>query len=196
MKSQPLFFALIVVALTLASCRSTPYGRLAVGLNGMVYDFENKPIPQYIITLDGKNEVSTDINGRFFIPRVTSGTHVIGGGRQGYESYRGELVINDRRQVVYIRVPTLAQLINLADEALSANRLEEAADFLRRAWSLEEPTTELLFYSAILSFRRGDYEKAVEYLQQADYLGGGADEYVRRFLDELLSRYGPVTAGP
>jgi hypothetical protein len=155
----------------------------------MVYDFENKPVPQYIITLDNKTPVSTDINGRFFLPKVKSGKHEIKGQKDGYEEYQGEIIINDRRQIVYFRVPNTAQLINLADEALSKNRIGDAAVYIKRAESIGEVTTELLFYSAVVLFRTGEYKQAIGKLQSAVSLGS-EDEYVSRFLDGLVRRYG------
>jgi tetratricopeptide (TPR) repeat protein len=155
----------------------------------MVYDFENKPVPQYIITLDNKTPVSTDINGRFFLPKVKSGKHEIKGKKDGYEEYQGEIIINDRRQIVYFRVPNTAQLINLADEALSKNQIGDAAVYMKRAESIGEVTTELLFYSAVVLFRAGEYKQAIEKLRSAVSLGS-RDEYVSRFLDELIRRYG------
>jgi tetratricopeptide (TPR) repeat protein len=183
-------FALTVVfTLCFTVCNTTGYGRIAVGLNGMVYDFENKPVPQYIITIDNKTPVSTDINGRFFVPKVRSGKHQIRGEKSGYEEYKGEIIINDRRQIVYFRIPNTAQLLNLADDALSRNRIEEAALYIKRAETIGETTTELLFYSAVVFFRKGEYKPAIEKLKTALSLGS-RDEYVTRFLDELIKRYG------
>jgi hypothetical protein len=155
----------------------------------MVYDFENKPVSQYIITIDNRTPVSTDINGRFFVPKVRSGKHKIRGTKGGYEEYKGEIIMNDRRQIVYFRVPNTAQLLNLADDALSGNRIEEAALYIKRAGTIGETTTELLFYSAVVLFRTGEYKSAIEKLQTALLLGS-RDEYVSRFLNELIKQYG------
>jgi hypothetical protein len=155
----------------------------------MVYDVDTTPVPQYIVEIDGKNTVSADINGRFFIPRVRSGKHEIRGRREGYEEYQGEIIINDKRQIVYLRVPSLSQLLNLADNALSKNNVEEAALYIERGAAIGEITTELLFYSAIVLFRKGEYQAAVENLRDA-VSRGSRDEYVTRFLNELTKRYG------
>jgi tetratricopeptide (TPR) repeat protein len=183
------FLFLPVLLFLSAACTTTGYKRGTAGLNGMVYDFDNKPVPQYIIEIDGKNPASTDINGRFFIPRVRSGKHEIRGRREGYEEYRGEIIINDKRQIVYLRVPSLSQLLNLADNSLSKNNVEEAALYIERGAAIGEKTVELLFYSAIVLFRKGEYQAAVESLRDA-VSRGSRDEYVTRFLNELTKRYG------
>jgi tetratricopeptide (TPR) repeat protein len=180
---------LFCVILSLISCNTAGYRRGSAGLNGMVYDFENKPIPQYIITVDEKTPVSTDINGRFFVPRVRMGKHEIKGYKDGYESYTGALAINDRRQIVYLRVPNVSQLLGLADAALSKNNIEEAAVYIQRAGAIGEKTAELFFYSAVVLFRQGEYRAAIEKLQDALSFGF-RDEYVVKFLNDLTERYG------
>jgi tetratricopeptide (TPR) repeat protein len=186
---KPVGFLIFTFTLLLIGCNTTGYKRTLVGLNGMVYDFENKPIPQYIVAVDAKTPVSTDINGRFFVPRVRMGKHKITGRKTGYEEYKGELIINDRRQIVYLRVPNLPQLLDLADGALSKNNIEEAALYIQRAGSIGERTTELFFYSAVTMFRRGEYKEAIEILRDAVFLGS-RDEYVVKFLNDLIERYG------
>jgi hypothetical protein len=171
------------------SCNTTGYGYGRIGLNGMVYDFENKPVSQYFVKLDDRLPVSTDINGRFYISNVRRGKHRITGRKSGFETYQGEIEINDRSQIAYFRVPNLNQLITLTDDALSRNRINEAASYIRRAESIGEITTELLFYSAVVLFRMGEYKESIAILQNAEMLGS-KDEYVSRFLNELLERYG------
>jgi tetratricopeptide (TPR) repeat protein len=86
-------------------------------------------------------------------------------------------------------IPNTVRLINLANEALSRNRIEEAASYIKRAETIGETTTEFLFYSAVVLFRKGEYESAIEKLQKA-ISPGSSDEYVSRFLEELVRRYG------
>jgi tetratricopeptide (TPR) repeat protein len=185
-KKTVLFFIIVIF---LISCTTTGYGRGSGGINGMVYDFENKPVPQYIITIDEKTPVSTDINGRFYVPRVRMGGHEIKGYKEGYESYTGALAVNDRRQIVYLRVPNVSQLLDLVDAALSKNNIEEAAGYIRRAGTVGEKTAELFFYSAVVLFRQGEYRAAVETLRDALSLGF-RDEYVLKFLNDLTEGYG------
>jgi hypothetical protein len=152
----------------------------------MAYDFENRPLTQYVVTLSGRTPVATDINGRFFFPDVKPGTYTLTGQKEDYESYEGEIVVSDRRQIVYFRVPNRTQLIDLADGALSRNRIDEAESYMRRAETIGEPTTEVLFYLAVVLFRQGRYQEATDRLQLAASRGG-RDPYVMRFLDDLTA---------
>jgi hypothetical protein len=155
----------------------------------MVYDFENKPVSQYIIRLGRRTPVSTDITGRFFFSKVKPGIYKITGKKDGYETYDGEITINDQRQIVYFRVPNRPQLIDLADDALARNQIGEAESYITRAENIGEATTELIFYSAIISFRKKEYQEAIRKLKTA-IINGTRDEYTLRFLEELLARYG------
>jgi hypothetical protein len=176
----------LLVTVSLCGCGSSPYGKVAVGLNGMAYDFENRPLAQYVVALNGRTPVATDINGRFFFPGVKPGTYTLTGQKEGYESYEGEIIVSDRRQIVYFRVPNRTQLVDLADGALSRNRVDEAESYMRRAEAVGEPTTEVLFYMAVVLFRQGRYQEAADRLQLAASRGG-RDPYVTRFLDDLTA---------
>jgi hypothetical protein len=178
-----------IIIMCICGCKTQPYGKAAVGLSGMVYDFDNKPVSQYIVRLGRRNPVSTDITGRFFFSKVKPGVYSIRGGKLDYEIYEGEITINDRRQIVYFRVANRGQLIDLADKALTYGRIDEAETYIRRAESIEgEATTEQLFYSAIISFRKKKYGDAIKKLESA-VKNGARDEYVLRFLDKLTARY-------
>jgi hypothetical protein len=176
----------LFLAVCLCGCKSSPYGKVAVGLNGMVYDFENRPLAQYVVALGGRAPAATDINGRFFFPNVKPGVYKLAGRKEGYESYEGDIVVSDRRQIVYFRVPNRAQLVDLADGALSRNRIGEAEAYMRRAENIGEPTAEVLFYAAVVSFRQGRYREAAEKLRLAASRGG-QDPYVKQFLDDLAA---------
>jgi hypothetical protein len=177
---------LLFVIACLCGCKSSPYGKVAVGLNGMAYDFENRPLSQYLVTLSGRATAATDINGRFFFPGVKPGSYTLSGEKEGYESYGAAITVSDRRQIVYLRVPNRSQLIALADEALSRNRIGEAESYMRRAENIGEPTTEVLFYAAVVFFRQGQYQEAADRLRIA-VSRGARDPYVTRFLDDLAA---------
>jgi hypothetical protein len=153
----------------------------------MIYDFENRPISNYMLTL-GKNDTTiTDINGRFLFQKIKAGRYGITGHKAGYETYEGEIIISDKRQIIYLRIPSSGQLLDLADNALTRNQIDEAYEYTQRAYRIGEITTELLFYMAVISFRRGIYTDAIYFLQAAIH-SGSTDEYVYRFLEELMGR--------
>jgi tetratricopeptide (TPR) repeat protein len=169
----------MLAGLVLNGCRT-------LDINGMVYDFSNKPVPYYTVNLGKRRYTSTtDINGRFVLTKVRAGEYQINGDKTGYETYEGSIVIHDRGQIVYIRVPSQGQLLTLTDEALGRNELNEAEMYIQRAYQAGPASTELLFYYAAIKFRQKRYNEAIQYLQQAKN-NGSKDEYVERFLNDLI----------
>jgi hypothetical protein len=188
MRRAAYLFRVAALTLALSSCASE-FGRAKINVNGMIYDFENRPLPNYTIALGKKYSAFTDINGRFFLPKVRAGRYEASGRKSGYESFKGEIIVSDKKQIVYLRIPSSGQLLDLAGDALSKNQIDEAGEFTRRAYNIGVQSTELLFYMAVVAFRKKDYPGALYYLQTA-VDSGFADEYVHRFLDELKERYG------
>jgi tetratricopeptide (TPR) repeat protein len=164
---------------TLFSCKTVD------SVNGMIYDFSNRPIQDYTVNLNEKYVATTDINGRFTINKVKMGQYSIKGVKVGFETYKSKITIDARNQIVYIRVPSQTQLLELADEALTKNRLDDAEAYVKRAYDAGILTTEVLFYYATVKFRQNDYDEAIEYLEKAKQIGS-KDAYVDKFLGDLI----------
>jgi hypothetical protein len=167
------------------SCKTAEFGFLVIDLNGMVYDFDNKPVQNYKITIGKKYSSVTDINGRFLISKIPAGHYSLKGEKNEYETYEGDILINDRRQIVYIRVPNYNQLLGLVDTALTDNHIENAEIYAQRANAVGGLKTELLFYLAIIKFRQKDNNGAIEFLRTAVNTGS-SDIYINQFLNYLL----------
>jgi tetratricopeptide (TPR) repeat protein len=147
----------------------------------MIYDFSNRPVPHCEVSLGWFHKTTTDINGRFTFPRVSLGTYTITGKKTGFESYSEQIIIKDIGQIVYIRMPSQNQLLNLVDEALTANNLTLAEETVERAYQIDENNIEMLFYYATVKFRQRRYGNAMDYLETAIDLGS-KDLYVLKFL--------------
>jgi tetratricopeptide (TPR) repeat protein len=150
----------------------------------MIYDFSNRPVPYCDISLGRRLNSSTDINGRFTFPGVSFGEYIISISKKGYETYIDEILINEKNQVIYIRLPSLNQLLELVDEALTGNDLTAAEELLKRACMIDQNNIEMLFYYATVKFRQQDYNRAITYLEYAKQLGS-RDIYIDRFLNKL-----------
>ena len=168
----------------LCSCATDVFNIKKVDVNGMIYDFANRPISFCEITLDGFYAGSTDINGRFTMSRIKPGTYIITGQKAGYETYQDTIAISDPGQIVYIRIPSQNQLLNLADEALTVMNLAIADEYIQRAYEIDNTNIEMLFYYATLKFRQQKYEEAIAFLETAKELGS-RDAYIDKFLTIL-----------
>jgi tetratricopeptide (TPR) repeat protein len=191
---KKLIIVLIIVSMFFSSCKTAEFGHLIVNVNGMIYDFSNKPISNYTIIFEESTEGSlvkkytsiSDINGRFYLPKIPADTYNITGTKEGYETYKGSIFIDSKEQIIYLRIPSLSQLLDLADQSLNKHNIPEAESYIERASQIGGTSTEFLFYSAVISFRKKEYQKAIDYLNKAKE-AGSSDLYIEKFLNDLIN---------
>ena len=178
--------SVIILSLTFSAgaCKTTEFGFKVIDISGMVYDFSNRPVNNYEIALGRKYKSSTDINGRFTLSKVPVGNYKITGYKNGFENYIDEIIIKDRGQIIYIRIPSQNQLLNIVDEALMANNFALAEETSERAYQIDKNNIEMLFYCATVAFRQHDYKKAISFLESAKSLGS-KDLYIDKFITVL-----------
>ena len=175
---------IILISLFSGSCKTAELGFKVIDINGMVYDFSNRPVTNYEIALGRRYKGSTDINGRFTISRVPIGNYTITGQKNGFENYIDKITIKEKGQIIYIRIPSQNQLLNMVDEALTANNFYLAEEMAERAYQIDKNNIETLFYCATVAFRQSDYKKAFSLLENAKNLGS-KDLYIEKFLTVL-----------
>ena len=175
---------LFLFALTSISCKTAELGFKVVDINGMIYDFSNRPVAFCEISLGRWYKSTSDINGRFTLSKVPLGKYSLSGYKNGYERYSDEVIVKQKGQIIYIRLPSQNQLLNLVDEALSANNFAIAEEMAERAYKINENNIESLFYYAVVKFRQRQYAKAMDFLETARKLGS-RDIYVEKFISNL-----------
>jgi len=183
-KSLAAFLITALTLLALVSCRTTGVSGNTININGMVYDFDNRPVPYCEIQMGWWHKGVTDINGRFILPNVHAGVYPVKVTRSGYETYTEEITAKDNGLIIYLRIPSQAQLLNLADQALTANDYAAAEDLADRAYQIDKKSAEALFYRATVKFRQSEYEKAISILEDAVALGI-KDIYIEKFINTL-----------
>ena len=86
--------------------------------------------------------------------------------------------------MIYLRIPSFSQLINLTDKALEANNLQEAEGFLKRAAAMNIQDIDVMIYEAVLAYRYYNIEQAIRKIEQIK-VNGYRNEWLDRFYDEL-----------
>ena len=175
---------LFATALFAVSCRTAEFGFKIIDIHGMVYDYSNRPVAHCDISLDGKYNTLTDINGRFTLVKIPVGTYTLTGLKTGFENYVDKIIIRDRGQIIYFRMPSQNQLLDLVDEALTANNFPRAGELAERAYQVDKNNIEMLFYYATVKFRQHEYHRAIYFLETARNLGS-RDSFIERFLTIL-----------
>ena len=186
MNKRTEFLPLVILftAVMAVSCKTAGFGFKVIDLHGMVYDFSNRPVAHCEISLGGKYNIVTDINGRFTLPKVPIGTYTLTASKSGFEDYIDEITVMDRRQIIYFRMPSQNQLLDLVDNALSANNFTLAGELSERAYQIDKNNIETLFYCATVNFRQGEYLKAINFLETAKNLGS-KDSFIEKFISLL-----------
>ena len=186
MSKRIIVLSVIIFSLTLfaVSCKTAELGFKVIDINGMVYDFSNRPVANYEVALGRKYKSSTDINGRFTLSKVPMGNYTITGHKSGFENYLDEVTIKEKGQIIYIRIPSQNQLLNMVDEALTVNDFILAEEAAERAYQIDSNNIEMLFYCAAVAFRQRDYKKAFSFLENAKNFGS-KDLYIEKFLTVL-----------
>jgi hypothetical protein len=186
MKKKPPFLTVFMIAsLLAASCKTAEFGYKVFDINGMVYDFSNRPIAHCEVSLGRRVLTGTsDINGRFSIRGVPVGNHTLTVCKDGYEKYSEVFTIKQRGQIIYVRLPSQNQLLDLVDEALLANNYTLAEETVDRAYQIDPNNIETLFYYATVKYKRQDYSGALAFLEAAVTLGS-KDPYIGKFIARL-----------
>jgi hypothetical protein len=154
---EPQLIMLIASVFALASCMSIDHASGSNGvLSGMVYDYENRPVYGYEITLHPFRKTVTDINGHFSFPDTRFGTHRIEGKKNAFCPSDVSVEFLDPRQIVYLRVPSNDWVYCKIDGELASCQYDEAREHLAMLSGDEKKQKAYRLYSAILQFLESD----------------------------------------
>ncbi len=160
--------AALFVLVGLAACQSegAAFKHFAKApINGIVYDFDNKPCPNVTVRLNDKFVIRTDINGRFTFLGMPPGTYTLQLDKQGYESLKLDFDFYSRSRVLYAKMISLKSLMRRVEQATAGKKWSEAELLLARAVTIDPDDPTVLYLEAILSLYRGKVEEAVGILK-------------------------------
>lgn len=152
----------------------------------MVYDYENRPVAGYNLAFGGY-KTRTDVSGRFSIPSMPLGSYNVIGKMEGYESYLAVITIGSKTDIVYIRIASFSDVINMTENALSANDNCSAEKYASRALCIDSDNNLGLFYLAVIKFRLQCFTESKTILEGIEKKGFG-DIYTRKMLDFINSQ--------
>jgi len=145
---------LLSIAL-LSGCATTIRTDGSKGLmQGMLYDYDNRPVCGYELILDNKMHVFTDINGRFEFPSSEYRTHTLTGNGNGYEAVDRAYDFANRGQILYLRIPSIENLYCQLDTQLVNGQNDKAEKILQTLSKTEQTQNKFKLYSAILRLRK------------------------------------------
>jgi hypothetical protein len=179
----------IAVVVIASSCVSSGpaggKGSEPVALNGMVYDYESRPVADAEISVDGRLRARSDINGRFSLGRIPFGSYKVGFEKQGFERTCISVDYTDMMQIIYVKIFSEKQLLAASEKEVTKRSWNGALAFLDRidAIGVQDPVARYL--RAVICVRRGEAEEARRILESM--LADDYDEpYIHLFLADLL----------
>ena len=179
------FFAVLPVLLIGCAGLPEPEPSGALPVHGLVYDYDNLPVPSAVLSIDGKRSAVSDVNGRFVAPPVPPGAYDIQVERDGYEPKHVRLEYSHPTQILYVKLYSAQQLLSLAEKSLEKRDWGTASALLERALAVRPGDAAAGYLHAVLSFRKGDPERAREELDRL-LLQGAGDPFIHLFLADIL----------
>jgi tetratricopeptide (TPR) repeat protein len=212
MKAHILFLGFLAAALF--SCASNPgLKKPSLGLYGMIYDGDNRPVKEVRIYVGDKLSAESDIHGHFTLAGLKTGRNYrIKALKDNYEEATLDIHYRDPKNVLYLSMSHRDQLLSRAEQALREEDWALVASYLTRAAALGADYSPTQYLWAALAFRRGEYSEALDMLlkleeteRNAPYLWlfiadlcqyfTGDNDRAAVFLNKFLeSRYDPEIA--
>ena len=185
MKNKKLFWLAAIAGMVfILSCKTTGAANETITLNGMVYDFTNKPVPYCEISIGEKFGSGTDINGRFTVTGIPPGVYPVTGQKEGYETYMEELPIQGIGQIIYIRIPSLKQLIDLTELAMKAQNMRLVEEYAERALAIDGASSDAFMYCATVKLSKNDIPGAINVFETG-IEAGNRDIFIELALEQL-----------
>ncbi len=162
MKKRYIIFS--VLALIFSGCASTPENFFPANLAGIIFDNYSSPIAGATVTVDSDKEYTTDIDGRFIIPELKEGQYQISITKPGFETIETEIDFFDPKQVLYLKMSSMAYFRNEIESNIKKRDYEKAEKLLSRAFKIDEDDPVLYYLAAVCSYYEGRYSESKEYI--------------------------------
>ncbi len=133
-------------------------------LHGMIYDYHSQPCSNVQIRIDKRKGPSSDINGRFVLKNLSKGMHSVVFSKEGFEDVSFSFNFSNRTQVLYLKLFSLDQLLELAQKELENKKLGKAEGYLKRAAKIDATNAVLLYLKAVIALKRDQIDLAVQEL--------------------------------
>ena len=201
------YFTIILTIILFTACQSAPedYSNFEKAhLQGIIYDIDNQPVSQVSIYLvqitpfeDDKEENAenkkegpierrqvSDIRGRFLFADLPKGEYKIEYSKEKYEKVQTKIVFERKTQILYAKIISFNQLIQLSQNALENRKKDIALEYINRAEVLDASSPLLQYLKAVYLYNILDYEGAIDILENLKK-EGFSQPHINLFLSDL-----------
>jgi len=193
---KALIFLALITILT-ASCASIAVREkedLSYRLFGMIYDGSGLPVAGADVRIEGffVVELKSDSRGRWEVPSFPSGPIHVVVQKSGFERIEGDFLLDQNESMVYTRLLSAPDLVDMALKQSRDEDWTSAADSIKRARELDPDGAETLYAAGIVYIKQGNGELAWTVIEQ---LLAMQDVYPAVYLlaAEWESLFSPVT---
>lgn len=133
----------------------------------MIYDFDNTPVNNVSLFLDGKAAGLSDVNGRFIFEIHDNKIHELVLEKDNYEiitdtfSYEPSLVL-------YYRIGNSDQYLKKAEESLDEKKYASALDCIKKAELINDRREDVLFLKAVILNKLKKFDESNEVLNKIE----------------------------
>lgn len=156
---KPSIINILSVIILCTSCSSMKGTHNSGRIQGMVYDYENKPIPNYAIQLNASKPIYTDINGRFSFNAKKNINCTLNGNGTEHCSIKHTFKFTDTQNIVYFKIPSLDYMYLKIDSEISNKNIEEAKKVLLQIPKDKKKDKKYTLYSLIIKYYESHNEK-------------------------------------
>jgi tetratricopeptide (TPR) repeat protein len=155
-----------IITAAFFSCATNPaLKKTSHGLYGMIYDGDNRPVKEVKIYVENKFSAVSDIHGHFSLAGLKTGKgYHIKACKENYEEVTLEIDYLDPGNVLYINMYHTDQLLARAEQVLRNKDWLQTESLLTRAEETRGDYPPIEYLRGILSYYKGEYEKALNIL--------------------------------
>jgi hypothetical protein len=163
---KKIFFVILLLVLVLTGCTTTGKAVKRIdkedAMYSMIYDYDNNPVQDVKIYLNGKYAGDSDVQGRFLMPGTPGTDFTVSLEKPSYEPLSASIHF-DPLKVAYFKMGNAEQFRKLAEDTLSVHEYKAALDYCLRAEKLENKRQDILYLKAVIlnQLGRGDESDAV-----------------------------------
>ena len=169
-------FVLFIFLLFITGCKSTK--QVLPVVQGMIYDGDNEAVSDVEIYINNRKNAISDIYGHFTLAALDEGKqYELKAKKKGYEEKLFSFSYTNPSQVIYLRMYSSAELINLAETLVEQKKYEDAETYLIRAEQAGGSYLSVNYLRAVIYVLKSDYDTALKYAN--DILSAGyVDSYI------------------
>lgn len=158
-------------------------------LYGMVYDYDNSPVPDAEIYVNEQYITRSDVQGRFMITSSAKRNEklLVRVEKDTFEAVEDSF-LNDPMNVMYFRLPNASQLLALAEDSTEKHLYEEAIEYLERGHKLAPHRSDISYLRCIVLYKQGKTNDAIselKALRKTETNNVYLEEFIKKLEKEL-----------